>query len=119
MSEVGSHEEFKELTDNNLEISVNTITDHFDSRSDEKREQRRKMTKIIHDRYMKQTLQEVDSEDSFLNNGDIEQMSDQEDAEAFSTPLKNKFEYSGKRKQQTDTKKKFGIKYSKMKTIHD
>jgi hypothetical protein len=83
MSEVGSHEEFKELTDNNLEISVNTITDHFDSRSDEKREQRRKMTKIIHDRYMKQTLQEVDSEDSFLNNGDIEQMSDQEDAEAF------------------------------------
>jgi len=50
MSEVCS-EEFKELYNgNNLEISM---YDHFDSRSDEKREQRRKMTKIIHDRYMK------------------------------------------------------------------
>ena len=53
------------------------------------------MTKIIHDRYMKQTLQEVDSEDSYLNNGDIEQMSDplveeQEDgdAEAYQSPVK-------------------------------
>lgn len=46
------------------------------------------------------------------------QLDEQEDAETYQTPNKDKFEYSVKEKQRTDHKKKYGIKYSKMKTIH-
>ena len=65
-------EELQEMSNEFLEISVQSISNHFDSQSDEKREQRRRMTKIIHDRYMKQTLQEVNSDDSVLNDGEVE-----------------------------------------------
>ena len=90
-------EELQEMSNEFLEISVQSISNHFDSKSDEKREQRRRMTKIIHDRYMKQTLQEVNSDDSVLNDGEVEQMPDpladeQADAETLVTPNKDKFE---------------------------
>lgn len=52
MSAVGS-EELRDLSNDDPDISVQTISNHFDSHSDEKRQQRRRMTKIIHDRYMK------------------------------------------------------------------
>lgn len=95
-------EELQEMSNEFLEISVQSISNHFDSKSDEKREQRRRMTKIIHDRYMKQTLQEVNSDDSVLNDGEVEQMPDpladeQADAETFVTPNKDKFEDSMER----------------------